>query len=162
MYDTAREEWEVLKQKLNPETDTLDSPDRINTAYADQRDDERGISQMHEIYSGVETADRDEPVSVKDCVSDREKLNLMHRFFIGVSVYITAAVIIFFLPLFIPNILEASLLILYDLLLFGFMMTLLYVFRMREGNQFILVGSDEDHTGPVMMTDLGVEMGPLK
>eukprot|EP00889_Picochlorum_renovo_P007625 jgi/Picre1/34655/NNA_002123.t1 len=109
------------------------------------------------VYSSVGTRDRDSLKTIEECVSDREKLLIMKRFFVGVSIYVVASVLVFFLPVFLPHIWEAVILSLYDLILLIFLGSLLYVFRMRQSNQFVLVQTDEnDAFVSGTTTELGV------
>lgn len=150
MYDTAKQEWDVLKENIQQgET----AGDHVHGGEGMQEDDDD-----IPVYTSVQQRDTDTLKTVEECVSDREKLQIMKRFFIGVSIYIVASVLVFFLPIFLPNIWEATLLMLYDILLLGFIGTLLFVFRMRHSNQFVLLGSDEDGTGGNQLynTELGV------
>lgn len=156
MYDTAREEWKKLDDRISSR-DMSQQEGFVQPQYGQMEHGYPGSpSDFETVYDTVETEDRDKPKTVEECVSDREKLTLMHRFFAGVSIYITGSVLVFFIPLLLPGIIEAVLLIIYDLLLLGFMAALLYVFRMRETNQFILIGSEEEDTVDLPTTELGV------
>jgi hypothetical protein len=144
MYDTAKQEWDSLKENIQGHE---------NQQMVVDEDDED-----IPVYTSVQQRDMDTLKTVEECVSDREKLKIMKWFFIGVSVYVVASVLVFFLPVLLPNIWEATLLMLYDVLLLGFIGTLLFVFRMRDSNQFVLLGSDENEGGGdrVYNTELGV------
>ena len=145
MYDTAKQEWDSLKDNIHDESGEL-----VPGQVVEEDDD-------IPVYTSVQQRDMDTLKTVEECVSDREKLKIIKWFFIGVSVYVVASVLVFFLPVLLPNIWEATLLMLYDVLLLGFIGTLLYVFRMRHSNQFVLLGSDEYGTGDQLYnTELGV------
>ncbi|KAI8107769.1 hypothetical protein M9434_004713 [Picochlorum sp. BPE23] len=154
MYDTAKIEWESLKEAASPEGE----------ARRQGGDGQQGgptIPHEYEddipVYSSVGTRDRDSLKTIEECVSDREKLLIMKRFFVGVSIYVVASVLVFFLPVFLPHIWEAVILSLYDLILLVFLGSLLYVFRMRQSNQFVLVQTDEnDALVSGTTTELGV------
>lgn len=155
MYDTAKMEWESLKEAASPE----EARHQGDGAAVGQG----GPTMPHEyeddipVYSSVGTRDRDSLKTIEECVSDREKLLIMKRFFVGVSIYVVASVLVFFLPVFLPHIWEAVILSLYDLILLVFLGSLLYVFRMRQSNQFVLVQTDEnDALVSGTTTELGV------
>lgn len=154
MYDTAKMEWESLKEAASPEAEAhrqgdghQGGPTMPHATYEDDIP----------VYSSVGTRDRDSLKTIEECVSDREKLLIMKRFFVGVSIYVVASVLVFFLPVFLPHIWEAVILSLYDLILLVFLGSLLYVFRMRQSNQFVLVQTDEnDALVSGTTTELGV------
>lgn len=159
MYDTAKQEWESLKESIQQHEESDDASrlqqagQRINQGEYDDDDDDD-----IQVYTRVQERDMDTLKTVEECVSDREKLKIIRWFFIGVSVYMVASVLVFFLPVFLPNIWKATMLTMYDILLLGLMGTLLFVFRMRHSNQFVLLGSDEFATGGdhLYNTELGV------
>ena len=68
------------------------------------------------MYTSANTRDN-EMKKIEETVSYREKLTIMRRFFVGVSVYIVASILVFFLPVFLPTIVNAVMLGLYDVLL---------------------------------------------
>ena len=144
MYDTAKMEWESLKEAASPE----EARHQGDQGDGGQGSSGKGVPLEYEddipVYSSVGTRDRDSLKTIEECVSDREKLLIMKRFFVGVSVYVVASVLVFFLPVFLPHIWEAVILSLYDLILLVFLGSLLYVFRMRQSNQFVLVQMDEN------------------
>lgn len=156
MYDTAKMEWEALKETVAPEeqrgnNDEQGSSSHNKPSMATEYEDDIPV------YSSVGTRDRDSLKTIEECVSDREKLQIMKRFFVGVSIYVVASVLVFFLPVFLPHIWEAVLLSLYDLILLIFLGSLLYVFRMRQSNQFVLVQTDDnDALVSGTTTELGV------
>ena len=163
MYDTAKMEWDMLKNSINgdggeKQEDVEEQGGRVGPSgiyYTGQEEEEDDIP----VYSSVENRDRDTLKTVEECVSDREKLIIMKRFFVGVSIYIVASVLVFFLPVFLPHIWEATLLSLYDVLLLVFIGALMFVFRMRQTNQFVLVSSGEEQQGlgiHAYTTELGV------
>ena len=149
LYDTAKQEWDDLREKIsgnhNPEDDIQE---------ARRMEEEDDIT----VYTSVQGRD-DHIKTIEETVSDREKLTIMKRFFVGVSVYIMASVVVFFLPVFLPNVVEAVLLGLYDLLLLLFLGCLLWVFRLRNSNQFVPLSQHDSLDGGfsyVYDTELGV------
>jgi hypothetical protein len=150
LYDTAKQEWDQLKESIegsqDPDNDAQD---------ARRMEEDDDIT----VYTSVQGRD-DHVKTIEETVSDREKLSIMKRFFVGVSVYIVASVVVFFLPVFLPGVVEAVLLGLYDLLLLLFLGALLWVFRMRNSNQFVMIATSDSLDGGtfsyVYDTELGV------
>lgn len=171
MYDTARAEWQSLQNAgaegaqgaLPP---SLSYPSDVVPSGADSRGLghaavptnsallEEGDNASH-LYGDVVGEDLDAPKTVQDRVADRDKVRLMKHFFIAVSMYLILAVLVFFLPLFVPMAVDAALLMVYDAILFAFLTGLLVVFRMRDTNQFLLLGEDGEGA-PETTTELGV------
>lgn len=114
---------------------------------------EEGQNASH-LYGDVVGDDLDAPKTVQDRIADRDKLRLMRQFFLAVSIYITVAVLVFFLPLFAPMTVDAALLVAYDCILWVFLAGLLWVFRLRQSNQFLLL-TDDAVVGETT-TELGV------
>lgn len=157
LYDTAKAEWQTLQ---------------VTAADADQGGDvetedghvsvpgnavllaEEGANASH-LYGDVLGDDLDGPKSVVERIADRDKARLMKQFFFAVSIYIIMAMVVFFVPLFVPMVVDAALLIAYDSLLWLFMAGLLIVFRMRDSNQFLLL-TDSGLGGGETTTELGV------
>jgi cbb3-type cytochrome oxidase subunit 3 len=168
MYDTAKQEWDMLN-------DSILGDGGAKHAHLEEEEEEgrmgprgyyggHGIQEEEDdipVYSSVENRDRDSLKTVEECVSDREKLVIMKRFFVGVSIYIVASVLVFFLPVFLPHIWEATLLSLYDVLLLVFIGALMFVFRMRQTNQFVLVSSGEEQQGLGLHGQYTTELGVM-
>jgi F0F1-type ATP synthase assembly protein I len=147
LFDTAKQEWDQLKESVSGQ----DSEENLDAA---RRMEEEDIT----VYTSVQGRDNDMK-TIEETVSDREKLTIMKRFFVGVSVYIVASILVFFLPVFLPSIVNAVMLGLYDLLLLGFVASLLWIFRLRQSNQFVPLSSSESMQGAFSYTydtELGV------
>ena len=151
LYDTSKQELEQLKESLTGEG----REDDINAAR--RMEEEEDIT----VYTSANTRDN-EMKTIEETVSDREKLTIMRRFFVGVSVYIVASILVFFLPVFLPTIVNAVMLGLYDVLLLVFLGALMWIFRQRHTNQFVPLSSSESMQGGfsyVYDTELGVVGG---
>ena len=161
MYDTARVEWETLRAPAAepapaappPAPGAADGGVGHRAVPVGAALLEEGQNASH-LYGDVSSADLDAAKSVQDRIDDRDKERLMRSFFYAVCVYITVAMVVFFLPALIPG--GGALLIFLDCLLWGFAAALLVVFRLRESNQFLLL-DDEGAAGLEMTTtELGV------
>lgn len=166
MYDTARSEWQTLQDAGADPSD----PPRFPTAGlpASSAADgvghsampgnlmllEEGANASH-LYGDVVVDDLDAPKTVQDRIADRDKARLMKHFFLAVSIYIITAVVVFFVPIFVPMAVDAALLVLYDTILWIFSAGLLFVFRMRASNQFLLL-TEDGVAGGETTTELGV------
>lgn len=163
MYDTARAEWEALTQQPvqldgdAPLPGTRDSSSAVgHTAVPNNAVLlEAGQNASH-LYGDVTDRDLDAPKNVAERIEDRDKARLMRQFFVGVSIYIIAAILVFFLPAFVPMGVGAALVIGYDVVLICFLAGLLFVFRMRESNQYLNLTEEGGIDGPEMTTELGV------
>ncbi len=147
LFDTAKQEWDQLKESVSGQ----DSEENLDAA---RRMEEEDIT----VYTSVQGRDNDMK-TVQETVSDREKLTIMKRFFVGVSVYIVASILVFFLPVFLPSIVNAVMLGLYDVLLLAFVAALMWIFRLRQSNQFVPLSSSESMQGAFSYTydtELGV------
>ena len=147
LFDTAKQEWDQLKESVSGQAQEED----LDTA---RRMEEEDIT----VYTSVQGRDTDMK-TIEETVSDREKLTIMKRFFVGVSVYIMASILVFFLPVFLPAIVNAVMLGLYDLLLLTFLAALMWIFRLRQSNQFVPLSSSESLQGGFSYTydtELGV------
>jgi hypothetical protein len=173
LYDTAKAEWQSL-QLAAADADQGRSGAEANGDFSFSRDRggdrvevghvavpgnaallaEEGANASH-LYGDVLVDDLDAPKSVMERIADRDKARLMKQFFFAVSIYIIMAMVVFFVPLFVPIVVQAALLIAYDALLWLFMAGLLIVFRMRESNQFLLL-TDAGLGGGETTTELGV------
>lgn len=114
---------------------------------------------MSHLYVDVVEADLDAPKTFQDKVYDREKLRLVRRFFYGVCAYLTATIAVIFLPLFVPSVIDRTILILQNLVLWGFLGMLLWTFRMRQGSPYLLMDEDAPETGGLVdapTTELGM------
>jgi hypothetical protein len=171
MYDTARSEWQALQNagaegaqgalppSMSYPSDVIPSAtDSAGVGHAAVPNNaallEEGANASH-LYGDIVGEDLDAPKTVQDRVADRDKVRLMKNFFYAVSVYLIMAMIVFFLPMFVPMTVDAALLVAYDALLWVFLTGLLIVFRMRESNQFLMIGEDGDGNFETT-TELGV------
>lgn len=166
MYDTARSEWQALQNAgadamagmsagVAPHHGDMGSAEVGHTALPTNAALlEEGQNASH-LYGDIVAEDLDAPKSVMERIADRDKARLMKHFFFAVSFYLCLAMFIFFVPLFVPMIVDAALLIAYDSLLWIFMAGLLIVFRMRQSNQFLLL-TDSGLGGGETTTELGV------
>ena len=148
LYDTSKQELDSLKEAITGEG----REDDVNMAR--RMEEEEDIT----VYTSANTRDT-EMKTIEETVSDREKLTIMRRFFIGVSVYIVASILVFFLPVFLPTIVNAVMLGLYDMLLLVFLGALMWIFRQRQSNQFVPLSGSESLQGGfsyVYDTELGV------
>jgi hypothetical protein len=148
LFDTSKQELEHLNESITGNSGEGD----IDAARQMEEDDNITV------YTSVQGRDN-EMKTIEETVSDREKLTIMRRFLIGVSIYIVASILVFFLPVFLPTIVNAVMLGLYDLLLLAFLGALMWIFRLRQSNQFVPLSSSESlHGGFSYMydTELGV------
>lgn len=93
-------------------------------------------------------------------MDEREKLRLIRLFFYGVCGYLIATIAVVFLPLFVPTVVDRTILVLQNVVLLIFLGVLLWTFRMRQGSPYLLV-DEEFETGGLMddnapTTELGV------
>ena len=110
---------------------------------------EPGSNASH-LYGDVIAEDLDAHKTVADRVADKEKANLLQRFFIGVCAYVIASMASFLLPLFLPSVVDRTILAIQNVILWCFMAALLWTFKMREGNQYLaLVEADNADTALV-------------
>jgi hypothetical protein len=171
MYDTARAEWQALQNagaegaqgalppNMSYPSDIIPSAtDSAGVGHAAVPNNaallEEGANSSH-LYGDIVGEDLDAPKTVQDRVADRDKVRLMKNFFYAVSVYLIMAMVVFFLPIFVPMTVDAALLVVYDALLWVFLAGLLIVFRMRESNQFLMIGEDGEGNFETT-TELGV------
>ncbi|PSC76093.1 hypothetical protein C2E20_0258 [Micractinium conductrix] len=107
------------------------------------------------LYVDVVEVDLDAPKTFQDKVENREKLRLIRRFFFGVCAYLIATIAVIFLPLFVPTVVDRTILVLQNVVLWLFLAALLWTFRMRQGSPYLLV----DEAGGMAegaSTELGV------
>ena len=171
MYDTARSEWQALANagaegaqvglppSLSYPSDAIPSAaDSSGVGHAAVPNNaallEEGQNESH-LYGDIVGEDLDAPKTVQDRVADRDKVRLMKNFFFAVSLYLCMAMVVFFVPMFVPQAVDAALLVAYDSLLWLFLAGLLIVFRLRDANQFLLIGEDGEG-GFETTTELGV------
>jgi hypothetical protein len=171
MYDTARSEWQALQNagaegaqgalppSMSYPSDVIPSAtDSAGVGHAAVPNNaallEEGANASH-LYGDIVGEDLDAPKTVQDRVADRDKVRLMKSFFYAVSFYLIMAMVVFFLPIFVPMTVDAALLVFYDALLWIFLAGLLIVFRMRESNQFLMIGEDGEGNFETT-TELGV------
>jgi len=171
MYDTARSEWVALQNAgaegaqgalpphMSYPSDVIPSAnDSAGVGHAAVPNNaallEEGANASH-MYGDIVGEDLDAPKTVQDRVADRDKVRLMKNFFYAVSVYLVMAMVVFFVPMFVPMAVDAALLVAYDALLWVFLAGLLIVFRLRESNQFLMIGEDGDGDFETT-TELGV------
>lgn len=110
---------------------------------------EPGSNASH-LYGDIIAEDLDARKSVADRVADKEKATLLKRFFIGVSAYVIASMLSFLLPVFLPTVVDRTILAIQNVILWCFMAALLWTFKMREGNQYLaLVEADNADTALV-------------
>jgi cobalamin biosynthesis protein CobD/CbiB len=83
-------------------------------------------------------ADLDAPKTFQDKVDEREKLRLIRRFFYGVCFYLVSTLLVIFLPLFLPAVVDRTLLALQNAVLWVFLAVLLWAFRMRQGSPYLM------------------------
>lgn len=113
---------------------------------------EQGANASH-LYGATDDVDADEPKTVQDRIENRDKLRLIRTFFYGVSAYVIATLVVIFLPIFVPAIVDRVILVLQNALLFAFMAALLWTFRMRSGNAYLVLN---EAVGLETTTELGV------
>lgn len=113
---------------------------------------DQGANASH-LYGATDDVDADEPKTVQDRIENRDKLRLIRTFFYGVSAYVIATLIVIFLPVFVPAIVDRVILALQNALLFIFMAALLWTFRMRNSNAYLVLN---DAVGLETTTELGV------
>jgi len=171
MYDTARSEWVALQNagaegaqgnlppNMSYPSDVIPSAtDSAGVGHAAVPNNaallEEGANASH-LYGDIVGEDLDAPKTVQDRVADRDKVRLMKNFFYAVSVYLVMAMVVFFVPMFVPTAVDAALLVAYDAVLWIFLAGLLFVFRLRESNQFLMIGEDGDGEYETT-TELGV------
>ena len=178
MYDTARTEWIALQNAGAEGSQSIQFPlnqaelqaQAANQPPPSETDStavghsaipvgaallEEGQNASH-IYGDIITDDLDAPKSVLERVADRDKVRLMKNFFFAVSIYLIMAMIVFIVPAFVPSIVDAALLVFYDTLMLIFLGGLLFVFRLRDSNQFLLLGEDGEG-----LTETTTELGVL-
>ena len=110
---------------------------------------EPGMNASH-LYGDVNVEDLDARKTIADKVADREKALLLKRFFYGVCGYVIASMAAFLLPVFLPSVVDRTILIIQNVVLLLFVAALLFTFRMREGNQYLnLVEADAADTALV-------------
>jgi len=110
---------------------------------------EPGSNTSH-LYGDIIAEDLDARKTVADRVADKEKATLLQRFFIGVCAYVIASMASFLLPLFLPSVVDRTILAIQNVILWCFMAALLWTFKMREGNQYLaLVEADNADTALV-------------
>jgi hypothetical protein len=105
-------------------------------------------------------ADLDAPKTFQDKVDEREKLRLIRLFFYGVCGYLIATIAVVFLPLFVPTVVDRTILVLQNVVLLVFLAVLLWTFRMRQGSPYLLV-DEEMETGGLMDNAPTTELGVL-
>ncbi|KFM22745.1 hypothetical protein F751_2936 [Auxenochlorella protothecoides] len=119
---------------------------------------EEGRNASH-LYGATEGRDADEPRTVQDRIETRDKLRLIRTFFYGVSTYVVANLFVIFLPIFVPTVVDRVILALMNGLLLIFVSVLLWTFRMRAGNAYLVLG---EAVGMETTTELGVLSAPPK
>lgn len=171
MYDTARSEWQALANagaegaqgalppSLSYPSDVLPTAgDSAGVGHSAVPNNaallEEGQNESH-LYGDIVGEDLDAPKTVQDRVADRDKIRLMKNFLFAVSLYLCMAMVVFFVPMFVPMAVDAALLVAYDAILWAFLAGLLVVFRLRDTNQFLLIG-EEGEEGFETTTELGV------
>lgn len=120
--------------------------------------DEPGMANVSHLYVDVVEADLDAPKTFQDKVDEREKLRLIRRFFYGVCAYLIATIAVVFLPLFVPSVVDRTILVLQNLVLWLFLAALLWTFRMRQGSPYLLMDDAAAEAGDLgaPTTELGV------
>ncbi|KAI7839487.1 hypothetical protein COHA_006754 [Chlorella ohadii] len=121
--------------------------------------EETGGNASH-LYVDVVEADLDAPKTFQDKVDEREKLRLIRLFFYGVCGYLIATIAVVFLPLFVPTVVDRTILVLQNVVLLVFLGVLLWTFRMRQGSPYLLV-DEELETGGLVDNAPTTELGVL-
>lgn len=121
--------------------------------------EETGGNASH-LYVDVVEADLDAPKTFQDKVDEREKLRLIRLFFYGVCGYLIATIAVVFLPLFVPTVVDRTILVLQNVVLLVFLAVLLWTFRMRQGSPYLLM-DEELETGGLMDNAPTTELGVL-
>mmetsp|Transcript_37045 Transcript_37045/g.93576 ORF Transcript_37045/g.93576 Transcript_37045/m.93576 type:complete len:472 (-) Transcript_37045:376-1791(-) len=126
----------------DPDADALDTPD----AQQQQQADPYGPPpNVHEV------------VTVEDAVSHRDKSNILKRFRVGVYCYATAYFIVIVLPVFSPSgLLPQTLIHAFNLVSWGFTAWLVWIFRLREDNPYLLIDEEGRVRGQAGGTALDV------
>ncbi|KAL4859343.1 hypothetical protein ACK3TF_000461 [Chlorella vulgaris] len=115
--------------------------------------DDAGGNASH-LYVDVVEADLDAPKTFQDRVENRDKLRIIRRFFYGVCFYLVSTITVLFLPLFVPTVVDRTILALQNLVLWAFLAALLWTFRMRQGSPYLMMGDGEDDGAEAAETGL--------
>jgi hypothetical protein len=69
----------------------------------------------------------------------------------AVCVYLLASVAAVLLPAFVPDVVDRTLIVVWNMLLLAFVGGLMVVFRMREGNQYLTLTDDPAGGGQLLL-----------
>eukprot|EP00887_Chlorella_sp_A99_P005500 scaffold1.g5500.t1 len=136
---------------------------------------EEGQNASH-LYGDVHTGDLDAPKTVQDKVELRDKLRLIRRFFYAFCVYCFTAFATLLIPAFVPvdptsltpdqaalTTAFHAMLIVLNAVLWLFMAALLWTFRLRAVNQYLMADEEEaeDELGTALDDGPTTELGVL-
>jgi len=105
--------------------------------------------------------------TVEDAITHRDKMRLLRRFRNGVYGYAAAYGLVIIFPAFVTTgVVPQTMLLAFNLIMWGFIAWLVWVFRLREDNPYLLIGEDGRVGGPSaalnaaqLDTELGVIAG---
>lgn len=112
-------------------------------------------------YGNITSDDLDGPKTVEETVTKASKITLLRQFSYGVIAYVVATALVVLLPIFVTSAPGEQaikvVLIMQNVVLFGFMGGLAWIFRLRAGSQYLLMEEDgPDGELGEMRTELGV------
>ncbi|KDD76711.1 hypothetical protein H632_c131p2 [Helicosporidium sp. ATCC 50920] len=122
---------------------------RLPTAHADLYLE---AGEAPALYGTAGDEDLDAPKTVQDRLELGEKIRLLRAFFYGVSAYVVATLLVLFLPVFVPTVVDRVIFVLQNALLWLLCAVLLWAFRMRAGNSYLVL----DEGTAEAATELGV------
>lgn len=119
---------------------------------------------MPNTYGEVTVEDLDGPKTVEEKVARLAKIRLLKQFQIGVIAYVLATAAVVLLPIFVSNKpgKEAfwAVLILQNLVLWGFMASLAFIFRLRGDSPYLML-DEEEGAGANNDSHLETQLGVL-
>ncbi|KAK9819921.1 hypothetical protein WJX72_003958 [[Myrmecia] bisecta] len=123
---------------------------------------------LHDVYAEVTGNDADAPKTVQDRLVHRSKIRLMQQFMWGVGTYVIATAVVILLPLFVVNTPGEDALVVVlvaqNVVLWGLLAALCYIFRLREDSPYLLLEEDSPETVTgldSLADDPSLEMGSL-
>mmetsp|Transcript_22196 Transcript_22196/g.61594 ORF Transcript_22196/g.61594 Transcript_22196/m.61594 type:complete len:454 (-) Transcript_22196:263-1624(-) len=105
-------------------------------------------SAVHTAQDGAPESNADSSLydvkTIEDAVSHRDKQQLLRRFRAGVYCYALAYAFVVIMPVFASDstFLPQTILLIYNIIMWGFTAWLVWIFRLREDNPYLLLGNN--------------------